>query len=61
MNRDKKRNKKAALSVETLIIIILGVLVLMTVMFIFSSGIREVASSILNSIKDALGLWKSAS
>jgi hypothetical protein len=55
------KNKKAvSLSIETLVIIILGVIALIVILVIFSSGVREVFSDILEKIRTALGLWESA-
>jgi hypothetical protein len=52
------RSKKAvSLSIETIIILILAIIALIVLLFIFSSGMREIVSDFFNSITSALGLW----
>jgi len=55
-----KDKKAVSLSIETLVIIIVGVIALIIVLLIFSSGMRQVFADIFEKIRSALGLWKSA-
>lgn len=53
------KNKKAVtLSIETLVIVILGIIALIVILVIFSSGIRQVFLDVLGKIRSALGLWE---
>lgn len=55
------RSKKGAeLSINTVIIIILALVALVVILFIFSSSMREFASSIIGKLKNALGLFSSS-
>jgi cell division protein FtsL len=53
-----KSKKAVSLSIETVIILILAVLALLVLLFIFSSGMRQIVTDILDKIKSVTGLWK---
>ncbi|MEM2933026.1 MAG: hypothetical protein QW622_02355 [Candidatus Pacearchaeota archaeon] len=54
-------NKKAQeLNIKLLVVIIIALLVLVISVVFFSSGIKEIFSSLMNKIKIALGLWNAS-